>query len=99
LAWDTKGNASIGVTITADSPLVQMFSMWINNPSLLEPGSELIKYGANNAVLKKQGDALQLLILIGSDICDVNVRGRNDEFLLKVFDQAAVDRLAAALAS
>lgn len=96
---ETKGGATIGVTITADSPLVQMFSMWINNPSLLEKGSELIKYKAYNAVLKKQGDSLQLMILIGSDICDVNLRGRNDEFLLKLFDQAAVDRLAGVLAN
>jgi hypothetical protein len=93
------GSGSLRVTITADSPLTQMFSMWVANPKLLEPGSELIKYGAHNAVLKKQGSGWQLMTVIDQDLCEVNVDGRDDDFLLKFFDQAAVDRLAACLAT
>lgn len=96
---ETNGRASVDVTITADSPLVQMFSMWITNPAMLEAGSELVKYGPHNAVLKKQGNRWQLMLLIKSDLCDITVDGRDDEFLLKLFDQAAVDRLAAVLAN
>ena len=95
----TDGGATLRVTITADSPFMQMFSMWIANPSLLEPGSEVVKYGPHNAVLKKQGGGWQLMVLIGQDLCDISLDGRDDDFLLSVFDQAAVDRIAAVLAN
>lgn len=96
---DTKGGSSVNVQIAADSPLVQMMSMWIANPSILDKNSELVKYGAHNAVLQKDGDRWNLMILVGQDLITANVEGRSDEFLLKMFDQAAVDKIAAALAN
>jgi hypothetical protein len=96
---DTKGGSSVNVTIAADSPLMQMMSMWVANPSMLDPNSELVKYGAHNAVLQKDGGRWNLMIVVGQDLITANVEGRSDEFLLKMFDQAAVDKLAAAIAN
>jgi hypothetical protein len=94
-----SGDGSVRVTITADSPYLQAITMWIANPSLLEKGSELVKYGPHNAVLRKQDDRWNLMVVLGQDLCEVTVEGRKDDFLLKMFDQAAIDKLAGALAN
>lgn len=93
----TEGRGSVQMTVTADSPLVQMFSMWITNPAMLGEGAELIKYGQYNAVLKPEGSGWSLTLLIAHSLCEVKTRTESDEFLLKVLDQAAVDRLAKAI--
>jgi hypothetical protein len=94
-----EDGGSLKVSLTLDSPLVQMFNMWVANPAMLEKGAELIKYGDHNAVLKTGDNRLELQILIdGAHLCEVRARGGVDEdALFAVFDQAAVDRLAAAL--
>lgn len=95
-----EGRGSVRVTVTADSPLVQMLNMWMANPAMLEPGSELIEYEAHKAVLKTQsgGKRLDLQILIhGKHVCQVVVDGGSEELLFAMFDQKAVDRLAGAL--
>lgn len=82
------------VTVTADSPLVQMFGMWVSNPALLGEGAELVKYGPYNAILKQEGSGWNLQILIGNSLVEAKGRKASDELLLGMFDQAAVDRLA-----
>lgn len=92
------GRSRLEVTVTVDSPLVQMFGMWLNNPAMLPPESELIEYGTQKAVLKKEGNGWNLQILIhGAHICEVRATGMDEDALFKVFDQAAVDKLAEVL--
>jgi len=94
------GKGRIEVTITADSPMVSMFNLWIANPAMLEKGAELIEYGAHKAVLKPAGsDGRNLMILLGGKhMCEVDARSTSEDQLFAVFDQAAVDALAAVLA-
>ncbi len=89
------GGQAINVTVTADSPLLQMFRMWVANPAMLPAGSELIKYGAHNAVLKKEqgGQKRNLQILIGNSLVDVNWPNADEDALLAMWNQAAVDKL------
>jgi hypothetical protein len=94
----TGGGGSLDVTVTADSPLVQMFQMWAQNPALLGPDAELVKYGPHSAVLKKEGALWTMQLLLAKDLCELRLSGADDEFLLAFFDQKAVDALAAALA-
>lgn len=96
---ESNGEASVDVSVGFDSPMVEMFSLWSMHPAALEAGSKFVKYDPHSAVLRKEGSGWQLLLLIGQDLCTATVQGRNEEFLLKMFDQAAVDRLAAALAN
>jgi hypothetical protein len=93
-----KGNGdTLTVTVTAGSPMVQMFSLWVTNPALLGEGAELVKYGEYNAILEKEGSSWSLQILIGDSLVEAKSRKASDEFLLEMFDQAAVDRLAGEL--
>ncbi len=88
----------VSVTVTADSPLVQMFTMWVANPALLGPGAELIEYGAHKGVLKNEGGGFDLQILVsGVHICQVRAQGIDETGLFAMFDQAFVDRLAKVL--
>ena len=88
---------TISATVQADSPLVQMFAMWVANPSMLGPDAELVKYGDLNAVLKNDGRTWSLQLLIGTSL--VEAKGaKDDELLLRMFDQAAVDELSRVLA-
>jgi hypothetical protein len=96
---ETGGRGRITVQMTTDSPMVQMFDMWIQNPAMLGEGAELIKYGAHHAVLRKQnGGRLQLqILLLGEHLCDVTANGLDEDGLFGMFDQAAVDKLAGVL--
>ena len=95
----TSDSKSIGVVVTIDSPLGQMFGMVIANPDTLEPGSELIKYGPHKGVLKNPGDgSCELQIMIENTMVQVNSSGLKDDELLAFMDQKAVDALVAALA-
>lgn len=95
----TEGRDSIDVSITADSPLLGMFQMIAANPQALGANKELIKYGAHKAILDTTNkNRVKLQIMIGeSTLCDVTVTGRDDDFLFAMWDQSAVDQLAAAL--
>jgi hypothetical protein len=93
-----KGDGvTITATVQADSPLIQMFSMWVANPSMLGEGAELVKYGDVNAVLKKEGRGWSLQILIGTSLVDAK-GAKDDAMLLRMFDQAVVDELSRVLA-
>jgi len=92
-----KGEGGIvTVQVTADSPMLQMFSMVLANPAMLGEDQELIKYGDHKALLKQEGQRWTLQIVIDNSM--VEVKGNvSDDFLLRMFDQKAVDRLAAVL--
>lgn len=94
-----KGDGGIvSVQVTADSPMLQMFSMVLDNPAMLSEGQELVKYGEHKALLKQEGSRWTLQIVIDSSM--VEVKGNvSDEFLLRMFDQKAVDKLAAVLSA
>jgi hypothetical protein len=96
----TRERQRIDVTVNADSPVIGMMSMMFQNPALLGPNKELVEYGTHKAILdttNKQQLDLQILI---SNKHLVQVRcPESDEFLFAMFDQAAIDKLAAALGS
>jgi hypothetical protein len=87
---------SIDVEVIANSPLVSMVAVMFANPEIVKAdGGELIEYEKHKAILKKSGDAgLELTILMhGKHVIKATSEGLSIEDLLKVFDQAAVDRL------
>jgi hypothetical protein len=91
-----KGDHSIRVEVTANSPLMQMVAVMFQNPTLIEAnGGELVKYGTHKAILKKSGDNGQELQLLMHDqhLVKVDAQGVSADDLLKIFDQAFVDRL------
>lgn len=93
-----NGRSTIEVTVTADSPLVGMFNMWIANPAMVGEGAEVVKYGPYNALLKKEGQRRNLQILIeGSNVCEVRWPNEDEDALFAMFDQQAVNTLARAL--
>ncbi len=85
--------------VTANSPMIQMFSMWISNPAMLGNDSEVIKYGPHSAVLKTVGDgrSYELKILVNESLIEVDGQGISDDELLSFMSQAALDRLVSAL--
>lgn len=91
--------ARVQVTVTAESPLVQMFGMWVSNPAVLGPGAELIKYDEYDAILRKEGSGWALQMVIGTSLVEAKGQGEgvDDELLLKMFTQARVDGLAKVL--
>lgn len=92
------GRGTIDVTVTADSPLVSMLSMVMANPAA-DPNAEAVKYGEHRALLKKEGGGWNLQILVSEKhVVEVRTNIEDEERLFQLFDQAAVDRLAAALA-
>lgn len=91
-------NGRLEVNVTADSPVAQMFKVWATNPAALGPDAELIKYNDADAILKKQRRGWSLQILLGKDVIEVKSSDAlSDEQLLGWMNQAALDKLAAAL--
>ncbi len=87
----------IRVTITADSPMLQMFNMVLQNPALLQPHQELIKYTECTALLETQGEQINLQFLIGDSLVQANFFSETSDFALAMFDQKAVTKLHAVL--
>ena len=93
-----NGSDKFSVTVQADSPLIQMFSMMVANPAMMGDDAELITYeGGLKAVLKKErGDSYSLQFVIGSSL--VECKGKiSDEVMLGMFNQRAVNKLSATL--
>ena len=98
---ETDGRGHLEVNLTIDSPMVKsmlpMYKMWASNPAMIEEGAELIRYGDHMALLKKQGSNLDLQIIINeSEICEVKT-SLDEDGLFAVWNQEAVDRVAAVL--
>ncbi len=100
------GPGSVDVSVMVDSPVVQMLSIMFANPAAAGPNAEKIGYGAHKGLLQPEGRSLSLQILIAEKhVVDVTLRpprgmetGAAEDWLFALFDQAAVDRIAAALA-
>jgi hypothetical protein len=93
------GEGRLEVAVHADSPMIQMLGVLVSNPALLDPDSELIEYEQHKAVLTTlEGSPSQLQVLLHEKhLLDVQVYGLSEERLFALLDQAAIDRLAAAL--
>ena len=94
----TMERKKITVTVAADSPMISMMGMLFANPAMRQPHQELIEYGSHKAILDtSNANRLDLQILIsGKHLVQVHCP-ENDEFLFAMFDQTAVDNIAAAL--
>ncbi|MBL8750365.1 MAG: hypothetical protein JNK78_14480 [Planctomycetes bacterium] len=91
-----NGDKSLAVEVTANSPMLQMLTVVFSNPALITAdGGELVKYGPHKAILKKSGDNGQELQILMHDthLIKVDAQGLSADDLLKIFDQAFVDRL------
>ena len=93
----TGPGGTIKVTVTADSPMIGMFKMLLSNPAMIGENQELIKYGEIMAVLETNGKRKNLKIVIDNSMVEAAFRGHDDDFIFGMWDQAAVDALAAAL--
>ena len=92
-----RGSA-ISVTVNADSPLVGMLGMMFGNPAALGQDGEVVGYGAHRALFKREGSSLSLQIVLSDrHLVNVEFPGQDEETLFAMFDQRAVDRIAAAL--
>ena len=93
----TKGDDSrMNVEVTANSPMLQMLAIMFANPAMISSeGGELVQYGAHKAILKKTGENAHELQILMHDkhLIRVDAQGVSADDLLKVFDQAFVDRM------
>lgn len=89
---------TLRITATADSPMMAMAKMMFDNPAMLGADAELIKYEQCKGILKKEGRQWQLQILIEDTMVDAKFGSEDDDFALKMFDQAAVNALHRAIA-
>lgn len=87
----------IKVTVTADSPFVQMFNMILGNPAMVGENQEVIKYGEVMALLETQGKRKTLKILIDSTLIDTTFPDHSDDFIFGMWDQKAVDAVGATI--
>jgi len=94
---EVQGGGTLELSVNADSPLAQMLQMSIANPQLLGPDAEAVKYGPHSAVLRKEGSGWSLQLLLGENLVEAKLQGGDDDFLLGVVDQEAVDALEKAL--
>ena len=99
---DYRGPFKVRVTVSANSPMVQMLVMSFQNAALLPEGSELIEYeDGHRAVLKATGGgrSRELAIVIADEhLVQVDWGNEDEESLLGMWNQGVVDALAAALA-
>ena len=83
----------IRVNITADSPMLQMFNMIVQNPAMVQPNQELIKYTECSALLETQGQVVTLRFMLGDSLVEGTFNGEDSDFALAMFNQAAVTKL------
>ncbi len=91
-----KGDQHIQIEVSANSPMVQMISMLLSNPAMIQAQKgEAITYGTSKAMLTKQdGGGIELQILMNDvHLIKVTSRGISEDDLLKIIDQAMIDRL------
>ncbi len=93
-----EGGERLKITVTMDAPMVSMMAMAMN-PAMMEEGSELIEYDKDKATLKNKNKRSELtLILDDKHMIQAEVRNLDDkDFLLGIFDQAAVDKIRTAI--
>lgn len=93
------GGDEIKISILAESPMVAMMGMMFSAAAMSKEG-EIVTYKENKGLLKKEGDSYNLQIVVsGRHLITVEAAGIDDAGLLKMVDQAFVDRIVAALDS
>jgi hypothetical protein len=92
-----EGDGEIRISITPESPMASALAMGFG-VAALDKSAEVITYKGDKGLLRKEGDRLTLQILLsGKHVIDVQASGIDDESLLKLIDQAFVDRVLGAL--
>jgi len=93
------GDRSISLRVQADSPMVAMMLPMLTNPVAVQAShGEMLTYDKQKAVLTKQGDdgkSWKLQIVVDSaHLIEIDAQGFDRVALLKMFDDAAVGKLA-----
>jgi len=96
-----EGNKRFTIKVTANSPLVSMMGMMLNNPAILaaSKGQELVEYEGYKAILDTQNDKrVKITVIVGekSTIEGVSQNMTADE-VLGAMSQKNVDGLASAI--
>lgn len=92
----SNGDKQLRFEVMANSPLVGMLNVMFSNPTILKAqGGEVVTYGAHKAILQKSGEDGHELQLMMHDVhlIKVTANGIDADALLKIVDQAMVDRL------
>lgn len=91
-----KDDKSITVEVTTNSPMLGVMAAMFANPMLIKAdGGELVQYGAHKAILKegKDRDTELQILMHDKHLIKVTASGLTGDEVLKVFDQAFVDRM------
>ncbi|QOR61354.1 hypothetical protein ACM66Z_07830 [Sulfurovum sp. ST-21] len=84
----SRGKELITIQIIANSPMVSMLAMAINNPMLMQsdPGSEPFRYKRLKGVKKKEGPNTEITLIMAGQIL-IQLKGENlkDESILKQY--------------
>lgn len=95
--YDGPGGKHLRLTVTADSPMLAMFRMVLDNPAMLQKNQELVKYTEGNALVETQGDTVTLRILFGDTMVEGEFQGADADHALSVMTQQAVTALHQAI--
>ena len=89
----------LNLSVMVKSPMIQTYSMMLTNPAFIEKGAELIEYNEDKGLLKTTKRQVELnVVLDGESLLTGKVRGdHTGDFMLEVVNQAAVDRIKAAI--
>ena len=74
----TRGSEQVDISIIANSPMLAMAGMMINNPTLLatDPNTEPYRYKRIKGIKKKEGGATEITLIIAGQIM-VRLTGEN----------------------
>ena len=92
-----KGKREVIVTSTSNSPMMNLFSMWVTNPAMAGPNAEVIAYEQCKAILKTERNITSLTIKLENDLIEAKTWDRDGDFLLGLMSQEHLDKLQAAL--
>ena len=91
------GPGSVKATVTADSPMIQMFAMMATNPALLKDGQELIKYSQGMALVESKNNRVTFQMVLGKSMVETTYNKHDVDYVLRMWSQDAVNTLANAL--
>jgi hypothetical protein len=97
--WKGDDGKQVRITVTADSPMLQMFRMVIQNPAMLQKNQELVKYAECQAVLETEARRVTLRFMLEESMIEAEFQGYDADGALVVMNQAAVTKLNAAIAN
>lgn len=91
-----KDDKHVNVEVTANSPMLGVIAAMFANPQIAKAdGGELVQYGAHKAILKegKDRDTELQIMMHDKHLIKVTAQGMTGDEVLKLFDQAFVDRM------